>query len=208
MGQRVLQPIVNQQVSQVLGALDKQVQEAKPRAQPRRRPRRRAHSRALLRAFVASRPSEADGICGKPWQRSTSTPCGPEWPSARSTRWGCGVARALVPRGRCERSTIACACSSSARRMTRSSRWGSSPPSGATNADHRAEVQRVGVRARDARPRHRTSASMAALEAAAHRESASPLLWLTTHDGTDACAFYEAIGYTKMGAMPELLATS
>jgi uncharacterized protein len=28
MGQRVLQPIVNQQVSQVLGALDKQVQEA------------------------------------------------------------------------------------------------------------------------------------------------------------------------------------
>ena len=32
MGQRVLQPIVNQQVSQVLGALDKQVQEAKPGA--------------------------------------------------------------------------------------------------------------------------------------------------------------------------------
>ena len=30
MGQRVLQPIVNQQVSQVLGALDKQVQDAKP----------------------------------------------------------------------------------------------------------------------------------------------------------------------------------
>ena len=29
MGQRVLQPIVNQQVTQVLGALDKQVQEAK-----------------------------------------------------------------------------------------------------------------------------------------------------------------------------------
>ena len=29
MGQRVLQPIINQQVSQVLGALDKQVQEAK-----------------------------------------------------------------------------------------------------------------------------------------------------------------------------------
>jgi uncharacterized protein len=33
MGQRVLQPIVNQQVSQVLGALDKQVQEAKPGAE-------------------------------------------------------------------------------------------------------------------------------------------------------------------------------
>jgi carbon monoxide dehydrogenase subunit G len=29
MGQRVLQPIVNQQVSHVLSALDKQVQEAK-----------------------------------------------------------------------------------------------------------------------------------------------------------------------------------
>jgi hypothetical protein len=29
MGQRVLQPIVNQQVSHVLAALDKQVQEAK-----------------------------------------------------------------------------------------------------------------------------------------------------------------------------------
>jgi acetyltransferase len=28
-------------------------------------------------------------------------------------------------------------------------------------------------------------------------------LWLTTHDGTDACAFYEAIGYTKLGVMPE-----
>src|SRR6266576_2524536 len=31
MGQRVLQPIINQQVSQVLGTLDAQVQEAKPR---------------------------------------------------------------------------------------------------------------------------------------------------------------------------------
>jgi hypothetical protein len=30
MGQRVLQPIINQQVSQVLGTLDAQVQEAKP----------------------------------------------------------------------------------------------------------------------------------------------------------------------------------
>ena len=33
MGQRVLQPIVNQQVSQVLGALDAQVQEAKPKSE-------------------------------------------------------------------------------------------------------------------------------------------------------------------------------
>jgi acetyltransferase len=43
---------------------------------------------------------------------------------------------------------------------------------------------------------------MAALEAAA-LESRLTLLWLTTHDGTDACAFYEAIGYTKLGVMPE-----
>jgi len=34
MGQRVLQPIVNQQVSHVLAALDKQVQEAKAGARP------------------------------------------------------------------------------------------------------------------------------------------------------------------------------
>ena len=28
------------------------------------------------------------------------------------------------------------------------------------------------------------------------------LLWVTSHDGTDACAFYESIGYTKLGVMP------
>jgi len=28
------------------------------------------------------------------------------------------------------------------------------------------------------------------------------LLWLTTHDATDACAFYEAIGYVRLGVMP------
>jgi uncharacterized protein len=33
MGQRVLQPIVNQQVAQVLGALDKQIQDAKGRGE-------------------------------------------------------------------------------------------------------------------------------------------------------------------------------
>ena len=42
---------------------------------------------------------------------------------------------------------------------------------------------------------------MAAVEEGA-REFGVRLLWLTTHDGTDACAFYEAIGYTKMGTMP------
>jgi acetyltransferase len=72
--------------------------------------------------------------------------------------------------------------------------------SGATNADHRAEVQRLGVSA-EARGRGIGRQLMAAVEEAA-RESGVTLLWLTTHDGTEACAFYEAIGYTKLGVMP------
>jgi acetyltransferase len=72
--------------------------------------------------------------------------------------------------------------------------------SGATNADHRAEVQRVGV-ASDARGRGIGRQLMAALEEAA-RESGVTLLWLTTHEATAACVFYEAIGYTLMGTMP------
>lgn len=72
--------------------------------------------------------------------------------------------------------------------------------SGATNADHRAEVQRVGVAA-GARGRGVGRGLMAAVEDAA-RGHGITLLWLTTHDGTDACAFYEAIGYTKLGVMP------
>ena len=42
---------------------------------------------------------------------------------------------------------------------------------------------------------------MRAVEQAALERSLT-LLWLTTHDGTDACAFYEAVGYTKLGVMP------
>jgi len=72
--------------------------------------------------------------------------------------------------------------------------------SGATNANHRAEVQRVGVTA-EARGRGIGSRLMAAVEEAA-RESSVSLLWLTTHDGTDACVFYEAVGYAKLGVMP------
>jgi acetyltransferase len=34
------------------------------------------------------------------------------------------------------------------------------------------------------------------------RERGITLLWLTTHDGSDACSFYEAVGYTKLGVMP------
>jgi ribosomal protein S18 acetylase RimI-like enzyme len=70
----------------------------------------------------------------------------------------------------------------------------------ATNADHRAEVQRVGV-ASKARGRGVGRRLMVAVEEAALGHGLS-LLWLTTHDGTDACVFYEAVGYTKLGAMP------
>lgn len=72
--------------------------------------------------------------------------------------------------------------------------------SGATNADHRAEVQRIGVAA-NARGRGIGRQLMVAVEETA-RQSGVTLLWLTTHDGTDACVFYEAIGYTRMGTMP------
>jgi acetyltransferase len=72
--------------------------------------------------------------------------------------------------------------------------------SGATNADHRAEVQRVGV-ASAARGQGIGRWLMAAVEEAA-RDHGLTLLWLTTHDGSNACAFYEAIGYTKLGVMP------
>jgi acetyltransferase len=72
--------------------------------------------------------------------------------------------------------------------------------SGATNADHRAEVQRVGV-ATEVRGRGIGQDLMSAVEEAA-REHGITLLWLTTHADSDACAFYEAIGYTRMGTMP------
>jgi acetyltransferase len=74
-------------------------------------------------------------------------------------------------------------------------------PSGAANAPHRAEVQRVAVD-----PAVRGSGVgrrlMQAVEEAA-LERGLTLLWLTTHDGSDACAFYEAVGYTKLGVMPD-----
>jgi acetyltransferase len=74
-------------------------------------------------------------------------------------------------------------------------------PGGAANARHRAEVQRVAV-AEGARGLGIGRQLLAAVEerAAAHGLT---LLWLTTHDETDACAFYEACGYTKLGVMPE-----
>jgi len=74
-------------------------------------------------------------------------------------------------------------------------------PSGAANAPHRAEVQRVAV-AETARGAGVGRHLMAAVEAAA-AEQGLTLLWLTTHEHSDACAFYEAVGYTKLGVMPD-----
>lgn len=72
--------------------------------------------------------------------------------------------------------------------------------SGAMNAEHRAEVRRVAV-ADAARGRGVGRELMAAIEDAARALQIS-LLWLTTHEGSDGCAFYEALGYRKMGVMP------
>jgi acetyltransferase len=74
-------------------------------------------------------------------------------------------------------------------------------PSGAANAPHRAEVQRVAV-AEAARGAGVGRHLMAAVEVAA-LEQGLTLLWLTTHEHSDACAFYEAVGYTKLGVMPD-----
>ena len=73
-------------------------------------------------------------------------------------------------------------------------------PSNAANAGHRAEVQRVAV-AEGVRGTGVGRALMRAVEQAA-LERELTLLWLTTHDATDACAFYEAVGYAKLGVMP------
>jgi acetyltransferase len=73
-------------------------------------------------------------------------------------------------------------------------------PSDAANAPHRAEVQRVAVAA-EARGTGVGRTLMEAVEEAA-RDRGLTLLWLTTHDGSDACAFYEAVGYSKLGVMP------
>lgn len=73
-------------------------------------------------------------------------------------------------------------------------------PSRAANAPHRAEVQRVAV-ADHARGTGVGRRLMAAVEEEA-RARGQTLLWLTTHEGTAAASFYEAVGYTRMGVMP------
>jgi len=64
-------------------------------------------------------------------------------------------------------------------------------PSGAANAPHRAEVQRVAV-AESVRGAGVGRRLMEAVEVAAIEQGLS-----------DACAFYEAIGYTKLGVMAD-----
>jgi GNAT superfamily N-acetyltransferase len=73
-------------------------------------------------------------------------------------------------------------------------------PSAAANAPHRAEVQRVAVAER-VRGQGLGRRLLAAVDDAAV-ERGLTLLWLTTHDESDACAFYEAVGYTRLGVMP------
>ena len=70
----------------------------------------------------------------------------------------------------------------------------------AANADHRAEVQRVAVAA-NARGTGVGRALMNAVEEAARRRQIT-LLHLTTHADSEACAFYEALGYEQLGVMP------
>jgi acetyltransferase len=73
-------------------------------------------------------------------------------------------------------------------------------PSKAGNASHRAEVQRVAVAA-SSRGKGVGRRLMEAVEVAA-RERGLTLVWLTTHNDSEACAFYESLGYTKLGVMP------
>ena len=68
------------------------------------------------------------------------------------------------------------------------------------NSRHRAEVTRVVVRS-DAQRQGVGRELMRGLEAAALALGIT-LLWLTTHDGTPACAFYERLGYERLGVMP------
>jgi acetyltransferase len=69
------------------------------------------------------------------------------------------------------------------------------------NSRHRAEVMRVVVRG-DVQRQGVGWELMRALEAAALAHGIT-LLWLTTHDRTPACAFYESLGYERLGVMPD-----
>ena len=70
----------------------------------------------------------------------------------------------------------------------------------ADNGRHRAEVQRLAVRA-DARGRGLGRALLEAIADRARTEGVS-LLWLTTHAGSDSDRFYAARGWTRVGEIP------
>jgi ribosomal protein S18 acetylase RimI-like enzyme len=69
------------------------------------------------------------------------------------------------------------------------------------NGRHRAEIQRLAVRA-DARGRGVGRALMTA--AVAHAQALGlRLLWLSTHAGTDADRIYARLGWTRSGEIPD-----
>jgi GNAT superfamily N-acetyltransferase len=70
----------------------------------------------------------------------------------------------------------------------------------AENGAHRAEVQRLAVRG----DRRGEGLGRELLEAAVERARTMGLrlLWLTTHEGTGSDRFYEAVGWSRLGALP------
>ena len=76
--------------------------------------------------------------------------------------------------------------------------------SGAGNGRHRAEIQRLVVRA-DVRGQ---GVGRVLMEAAVEHARALGLrlLWLTTHAGTDADRIYEHLGWTRSGVIPDYAA--
>jgi GNAT superfamily N-acetyltransferase len=71
----------------------------------------------------------------------------------------------------------------------------------AANGRHRAEVQKLAVRA----DRRGGGIGAALLDAVAERarELGIRLLWLTTHAGTRSDSFYVSRGWTRVGEIPE-----
>jgi acetyltransferase len=74
-------------------------------------------------------------------------------------------------------------------------------PASTPNGRHRAEIQKLAVRA-DLRGR---GIGAALLDASAElaRELGLRLLWLTTHADTRSDSFYVARGWTRSGVIPE-----
>jgi ribosomal protein S18 acetylase RimI-like enzyme len=69
------------------------------------------------------------------------------------------------------------------------------------NGRHRAEVRRLAVRA----DRRGAGVGRALMEAVVERARALGLrlLWLTTHEGTNADAVYTRLGWTRAGVIPK-----